>query len=546
MLTGGGYHPFDSCAGIARQFLADGGFGAAEVTEDRSALTRLDGYDAVVVYTQGGRLEPAEEAGLTDFVRAGGGFVGIHCANDSFKENDAYMEMIGTQFASHGHMVNVQVEADPDAERVIPRTAKSFHCFDEFYITKPRTQAELMPFHHGWWKFERHPLGYTRPYGKGQVFYTALGHDERAFRNPNFQETVTRGLAFVTGQLEKPPIRFGLVGFGPHFKMGQRHSNDINATAGLVVTAACDLDPARLEAAREHLGSGLATFTDYKEMAASGLVDVAVVILPHNLHHRVTCDLLKAGLGVVVEKPMAITVEECDDMVNVAREKGLFLSVYQSRHWDADMWTIRKVVEEGLIGEVFSVEHDMQNYRQPRHWWRSHKEISGGIIYDFAGHGFEKIFQILPRTNAKGEPINRNAIVVGNNLKRVWCDTTNEDYVRIYVKFDTGFECQMIQSSISAVRGPRWRVTGTRGGLTAEGDGVHVTTVSDDGEKRHTVVPYVEGLSWQSFYANVADHLQFGAKLVITPALARATIKCVRAGELSSETNQAVPVEIDF
>ena len=63
---------------------------------------------------------------------------------------------------------------------------------------------------------------------------------------------------------------------------------------------------------------------------------------------------------------------------------------------------------------------------------------------------------------------------------------------------------------------------------------------------RTTMVPYVEGLSWQSFYRNFADHLASGVPLVITPELAKATIQCIHGCETASKENRAVEVEFDF
>jgi predicted dehydrogenase/type 1 glutamine amidotransferase len=547
ILTGGLFHPWESCGAILRVLLEQNHFVIGEMTEDRDLFTRLDGYDAVVIYANYREdLTAEQEKGLLEFVRAGGGLVGIHSATVCFRGTAGYMDLIGTEFAGHGPMSLLPITAADNADELVQRVPGPFKCFDEFYRLEVRTDAELRVFHEGAWQAEKQMMGYTRDYGAGKVFYTALGHDERAFRNPDFQDTVVRGAAWATGQMDRPNMRFGLVGFGPAYSMGQHHAGNINGTAGLEVTAVCDVDPARLEAACEALGADIATFTDLREMAASGLVDVGVVILPHSMHADAACALLERGVGVVTEKPFAVTVQECDRMITLAAEKDLLLSVYHSRHWDADMWTIRQVVEAGTIGELFSIEHNMGGYGQPGQAWRSHKPLSGGIIYDMGAHGFEKIFQLVPRTNAQAEPVNRTATVFGHSLKKVWHDVTNEDYVRAYVKFDTGLEAQIVQSNISAVSKPQWLVQGTRGAIVTTPDGLEVTTVDDHANKRTVHVPLVEGLDWRSYYVNVADHLQFGAPLVIPPQLAKATIQCIRAAEQAANTNQTVPVAFDF
>jgi len=102
LMIGGEYHPFETCGRILADFLKNYGTAECTVTSDREAFRKLNGYDVVIVYTQGGKLSKPQEKGLCDWVAAGGAFVGIHCANDSFVANERYMEMVGTQFSGHG------------------------------------------------------------------------------------------------------------------------------------------------------------------------------------------------------------------------------------------------------------------------------------------------------------------------------------------------------------------------------------------------------------------------------------------------------------
>jgi len=544
LMLGGAWHPFQSCGRILSEYLSNTAGYDVVSTEDREQFTKLDGFDAVVIYTQGGKLTPAQEKGLLGWVKKGGGVVGIHCASDSFVENAGYMEMIGSQFAGHGHMAEITVEHTADCDDIIPRVGKSFVEFDEFYILKLRTEAKLRPFQYGWWEFDKKLLGYVRGYGKGRVLYTGLGHDERAFNHPEFKDLIHKAIRWVTGEKEKP-LRWGIVGYGPAFGMGAHHANFIKATSGFRLTAVCDKDPARIKAARKEQGKGIAYFTDTAKLIEAKVCDGVTVIVPHNLHLPVTMPLLEAGLHVISEKPFAITPDECDRMIKAARRKQVMLSVYHSRHWDSDMWTIRGIVESGMIGEVFSIEHNMCGYGRPGQWWRSSKKISGGLLYDMGAHGFEKIFQIVPKTDWQGKKINRRAYLFGNFLKKVWWDTTNEDYGRAYVKFDTGLEAMLTQSCISTAGRPGWIVSGTKGSCVSVHDGIEVKSYVD-GAIRTTLVPYVQNLTWQSYYRNVADHLHAGVPLIITAELAKAAIQCIHGCELASKENRLVEVAFDF
>ena len=539
VMLGGGCHPFELCGEILSDFLTKTAGYEVECTEDRGRFRKLAGFDAVVIYTQGGKLTAAQEKGLLSYVRDGGGVVGIHCAADSFVENDGYMEMIGTQFAGHGPMCDITVEHTDDYEEIVPRVEKSWVEFDEFYILKKRTKQKLRPFQYGWWQFDRKMLGYVRPYGKGRVLYTGLGHDEQAFRHPEFQQLIHKAIRYVAKEKEKP-LRWGIVGYGPLYGMGQHHADNLAKTAGMELAAVCDKDPARVEAAKKEHGKDVKYFLDSKDLAKSGCCDGVTVILPHNLHAPVTVPLLEAGLHVISEKPFAITPEECDRMINAAKASGVVLSVYHNRHWDEDMWTIRTLVEAGEIGEVFSIEHNMCGYGRPGQSWRAHKPISGGLMYDMGAHGFEKIFQIVPKTDA-----NRTATLFGNFMKKVWHDVTFEDYGRAYVKFASGLEATLTQSTIHAASKPGWIVGGTKGSCVSTGEGIELKQYVN-GAVRTTIVPYVQGLSWTSYYRNFADHMFAGVPLIITAELAKATIQCIHGCEMASKANKSIDVKFDF
>jgi len=360
-----------------------------------------------------------------------------------------------------------EVETTEDVNDILPRLNRKFRVVDECFNVRVRTDAPLRVFQQAHWQFDRKPLGYVREYGQGKVFYTALGHDARTFQHSDFQDQLFKGLRYVTGLQDRAPIRIGLVGYGPLYQMGGHHAGLIAQTHGVELAAVCDRDPARLAAARAEQGENISTFTDIADLIGSGLIDLGVVILPHVAHAGAIKTLLQAGLHVITEKPFVVHVAEADELIALAREKGVMLSIYHNRHWDPDILTLRDVVERGLIGEVFSIECNMVGYGLPGPQWRSHKPISGGLLYDMGAHQFEKILQLVPWTDAAGQKINRRATLYGNFLKKVWHSVTNEDHCRAYVRFDSGLEAQLIQSSLCAAGKPLWTVLGDRGAAVA-------------------------------------------------------------------------------
>ena len=248
-MLGGKFHSFDSCGKILGDFLKERKVCEPILTDDRNVFKNLKDYDLVIVYTQGGELTSAQEEGLCEFVKKGGGFIGIHCASDSWVKNKAYMEMLGSHFIGHGHVTEFLVKIS-QGDHNITRRISDFEVTDEFYMLKKKTEKfEVLAT--GIWQAKEHPLAYVRHYGKGKVFYTALGHDERIFKNPFFQKLIFRGTRWVTNQKERKEVRCGVIGYGGAFGMGKYHGDFISKTPGLKLTAICDVDEKRLEVAQK-------------------------------------------------------------------------------------------------------------------------------------------------------------------------------------------------------------------------------------------------------------------------------------------------------
>jgi scyllo-inositol 2-dehydrogenase (NADP+) len=545
LLTNGDHPPYGAFAEMFRARIEGTGQFEVELTHDRDRLRDPGGVDAVALYIIGGELTPEQERGITGFVRGGGGLLAVHGASAGLGKHDVYMEMIGTEFTGHDPLAPFEVETAPDVGEILPRLSPKFRVVDECYNWKPRTDAPLRVFQHGTWRGERKPLGYVRDYGAGRLFYTALGHDHRTFKHPDFQDQLFKGLRYVTGLKDRGPVRIGLVGYGPAYQMGKHHAGMIARTPGFELTAVCDRDPARLQAAREEQGAGIATFSDVEELIASGRIDLGIVILPHVLHAPVIRQLLSAGLHALTEKPFVLRVQDADELIRIAREKGVMLSVYHNRHWDPDILTLRDIVEAGTIGDLFSITCHMVGYGDPGPIWRSQKEISGGLQYDMGAHQVEKILQLVPRTDRRGQPINRKATLYGHVLKRVWHASSNEEFYRGYLRFDSGLEAQLLQSNIYASHEPLWTVLGTRGAVVVNNwDGAAtVTTVGDDGRQSTVQVPPISRPEGGGYYRNLADHLLSGAPLVITPEWARGTIQILEGCEIAARENRLVEVE---
>ena len=534
----GDFHISESAGRLIGEDLAADGRYELEMTTDLDAFSVLPrgDYAAVVVYTTGCRddLNGAREAGLLQFVQAGGGFVGLHSAADSFRGSRAYLEMLGGEFLSHPahHEFAVRIV---EGDHYITRRVPDFQVFDELYRLQGFDPERCTVLADAGFRNERHPVVHVREHGRGRVAYLANGHTPQAWQTPAFRKLVTRAIAWTAGaDVEEKTVRCGLLGYGPNFNMGRNHYRWLNEVPGLQPVAMCDIDPGRVEEARQECPDLELYATGAEEMLADGDLDLVVVILPHSLHEPAALQCLDAGTHVVMEKPFCLTVEEANRIARRARESGLSVSVFHNRRWDEDYLTIRDVIDRGLIGEVFHVECAQDGYGHPGPTWRSDKAVSGGVLYDWGAHFLDWILNLVPA---------RIAHVTGTRHDRVWHGVTNEDYMKVGLRFENGVTAEFVSSQISALPQPKWRILGTLGGLEADGTREELRLVSYASGVRHEgVVPVSPRTASQiSYYRQLADHLLLGEPNPVTPEQARRVIGVIQAAELSAERGAGVP-----
>ncbi len=326
-------------------------------------------------------------------------------------------------------------------------------------------------------------------------------------------------------------VRAAIIGYGGAFNMGSHHTREMHATGRMKLVAACDTDPKRTEAAKEDW-PGIETYNDAADLLAKCDFDLAIVILPHNLHAEVCIQCSNAGKHVIVEKPMCITAAEATDMIDAAKKAGTMLTVYHNRRHDGDFKTLKSLVERGVIGKVFNVEMGGCNYGKPGTWWRADKKISGGTFYDWGAHYLDWLLNIIPAkmTNVTG--------FWQRDL--VWEDVTNEDHVHAVIRFDDNTSADVQFSAISRVGRPRWRLLGSKGAIVSDGDGFKVYS-EFDGIAANGNVPNGPG-THPEYYENIAAHILDGAELDVKPEEARRVIAVIEAAEKSGDSGVSEPV----
>ena len=529
------FHPTKAGGDMLSSFLqADGRF-TLEMTDDLDAFAHLSGsdYAAVVVYTTGFHddLTPAREQGLLDFVKKGGGFVGIHSAADSFRGSRAYVDMLNGEFLTHPehHEFNINIV---EKGHYLTVRMPDFAVYDEMYHLQNFDPARCTVLATTQWQGKPKPMAYTRNHGQGRVVYLANGHTQQAWRHPEFRKLLIRAIAWSSGaELPSGTVRSGLLGYGPAFNMGKGHGGWINDTPGMATVAMCDANPARVEAAKQELPNLKGYYTRLDDMLALSDLDLVIDILPHNMHAPTALRCLEAGKNVVLEKPFCITIDEANAMIDTAHARGLMLSLFHNRRWDGDYLTIHDLIDRGLIGDVYHIECGQGSYSHPGFWWRSDRDISGGVMYDWGAHFLDWILNLVPSKIAQ---------VTGDFQKRVWNAVSNEDHGQAWIRFENGVTADYWVSSIAALGRPKWLILGTKGAIRADWkDEIELVSYASGIRQDSKVRVTLPGYGSVQYYRNVADHLLMGEELIVKPEQARRVIGVIDAAQRSAQSGQS-------
>lgn len=159
--------------------------------------SNLKKYDALLVYANIDAIEPSEERALLDYVAGGKGFVPLHCASYCFRNAPEVVALVGAQFDHHGTGIVPEVVAEP--EHPVMKDYAGFSSWDETYVHRKHNTKDRVVLSYRQDAQGKEPWTWVRSHGKGRVFYTAWGHDERTWGNPGFHNLLERGIRWATG-----------------------------------------------------------------------------------------------------------------------------------------------------------------------------------------------------------------------------------------------------------------------------------------------------------------------------------------------------------
>jgi scyllo-inositol 2-dehydrogenase (NADP+) len=347
-----------------------------------------------------------------------------------------------------------------------------------------------------------------------------------------------------------PDTRVAIVGYGlsgRHF-----HAPLIAATPGLQVASVVTSNQTRgQQVASDHPGASVVTRPEdlWRSPAAPELV---VVASPNDAHVAVASAAIEHRVPVVVDKPLAVTADEAESLVDQAERAGVLLTVFQNRRWDTDQLTLRRLLAEDALGTVTRYESRFERWRpeaDPQKWRENQApERGGGVLLDLGSHLVDQ------------------AVVLFGPVSHVYAEidarrgTDGDDDVFIALRHARGTISHLWASAVAPSPGPRLRVQGTAGGFVVSGldpqeaalrNGVRPDLAPDWGQPaewergrlvagdQSVPVPPEPG-NWPRFYALLADALHNGGPPPVDPHDAAATLRLLEAARQSAARRQVV------
>ncbi|MCM0616835.1 Gfo/Idh/MocA family oxidoreductase [Paenarthrobacter sp. TYUT067] len=327
--------------------------------------------------------------------------------------------------------------------------------------------------------------------------------------------------SLTRNRLRVAVIGYGLSGRRIHVPL-LRSVPETDVTAIVVRSEA-----GRAAAARENPGTGV--FPDIESMVAAGVLpDIAIVATPDSTHAALSAELLDAGIGVVVDKPLATTSLQAEHLNRQATESGLVYTCFQNRRWDSDFLTVAKLVTEGSLGEVTRFENAIAKWIPTvGSTWRdaaADAELDGGL----AGLGSHLVDQALCLFG----PV--ESVYAEVDTRRPGAQANDDTFVAM--THVSGVRTHLCMSAHTSTPVPRFRVQGTKGSFVKSGFDVQqealVSLLPPSGDDwgleddAHRGILTVQGIQsristergdWKIFYRRLAQALLEGTALPIVP-----------------------------
>lgn len=340
-----------------------------------------------------------------------------------------------------------------------------------------------------------------------------------------------------------PPIRIGLVGCGA---ISTQHLEAIAAVDGLALAAVTDASADRARAVGEQWG--VPWSTSFDDLLARDDIDAVTICTPSGLHPEQALAALRSGRHAIVEKPIALTVEDAEAVIREGRDRGLAVATIFQRRFEPAVRALEAAVAAGALGRISLIIAEGLYHRPQAYYdsaaWRGTRNLDGGVLMNQAIHVIDLVRWI-------GGPVSS----VSGHVATLGHRMDAEDTASVSLRFVSGALGEIVATTCATPEFPtEIRVYGDRGHVriaderAVEWDVPGVNAPRDD----DTPVPAGTGAT-QTWGTNAVGHLRqygdfveavrAGRSPVVTGEDGRNAVAIVAAAYEADRTGRAIVLE---
>lgn len=281
-------------------------------------------------------------------------------------------------------------------------------------------------------------------------------------------------------------------------------------------------------------------------------IDLVLVNTPDHTHYNFAKEALGAGKHVIVEKPFVLREEEGEELIHLARANGKILTVFQSRRWEGDFLTVKKVIESGLLGRLVEYESHFDRFRNfIRDSWKEYPENGTSTLYNLGSHLIDQVLVLFGMPEAVQADIRK--MRTGSQVDDLFDLHMIYPHIRVAVR----------SSYLAREAGPRFILHGTEGSFVKYGADIQEEMLAaghfpneagwgrEPNDKWGILNTRLHGLNFRGhvetcegcyseFYNSLYDTIVHGKELAVKPEESLQVIRIIQAAYRSYEEGCAI------
>lgn len=281
-----------------------------------------------------------------------------------------------------------------------------------------------------------------------------------------------------------------LIGYGG---MGTRHLDRLDGVDEIQVIGVYDINESKRSAAH---AAGYKVYSNYDSVLKDDYVDIVLIATPNDSHKELAIRALQQGKHVICEKPVALSTNDFQDILDVAKQHNRCFMVDQNRRWDENFKMIEKLYQSHALGRVYEIRNVVEGSRGIPSDWRRNPAQGGGMVYDWCVHLLDRML-VLKK---------------GHKLISLYAELSDalghkvDDGFRVILRFDDNMRAVLEVGTFNFIKLPEWYMTGSTGTAVIEDFDLHGEYVTLEGELAQDAIPVEAGAGFTKTMAPRTDN----------------------------------------